>query len=564
MMHHWTFKPKPNPQIVEKLQKELNLSEIPATLLAQRGISDFEQAKSFFRPSLSDLHNPFLMKDMEKAVQRVLKAIEKEEKILIYGDYDVDGTTSVSLMYLYLKRFTRQLATYIPDRYTEGYGVSFQGVDYAATNGFSLIIALDCGIKDVEKVQYANEKGIDFIICDHHRPSQVIPKAVAVLNPKQTDCNYPYKELCGCGVGFKLIQALNNQMKNPFEQIQPLLDLVAVAIGADIVPITGENRVMMYYGLQILNENPSVGLTALLGLENKPVQMVDIVFRLAPRINSAGRIEHGMFAVKLLTESSYSQAFAKAKQIETFNNERKDLDGSIVQEALHQIQVNQEEEKSATVVYAPHWHKGVIGIVASRLIETYYRPTVVFTKSGEKYAASVRSVQGFDVYEALEQCAEHIEQFGGHKYAAGLTILPEKYLLFKDKFEKVVAKTLPKELKSPQITIDTELPLEKINPKMFQILKQFEPFGPQNMTPIFYAKNVIDTGFAKQIGKENNHLRLTIKDFKGEKFFTAIGFNLGNKLELIKSGKPFEIVYSIEENHWNGNTSLQLKVRDIR
>ncbi|ATA89074.1 single-stranded-DNA-specific exonuclease RecJ [Capnocytophaga stomatis] len=564
MTHHWTFKPKPHPEIVQKLQKELNLSEIPATLLAQRGISDFEEAKSFFRPSLSDLHNPFLMKDMEKAVERVLQAIEKQEKILIYGDYDVDGTTSVSLMYLYLNRFTHQLGTYIPDRYTEGYGVSFQGVDYAFANGFSLIIALDCGIKDVEKVQYAGEKGIDFIICDHHRPSQVIPKAVAILNPKQTDCNYPYKELCGCGVGFKLVQALNKQMRNPFEQIQPLLDLVAVAIGADIVPVTGENRVIMHYGLQILNENPSVGLTALLGLEAKPVQMMDIVFRLAPRINSAGRIEHGMFAVKLLTESSYSQAFAKAKQIETFNSERKDLDASIVQEALNQIQTNQEEEKAATVVYAPHWHKGVIGIVASRLIETYYRPTVVFTKSGEKYAASVRSVQGFDVYEALEQCSEYIEQFGGHKYAAGLTVLPEKYPLFKEKFEKVVAETLPEELKSPKIVIDTELPLEKINPKMFNILKQFEPFGPQNMAPVFYAKNVIDTGFAKQIGKDNSHLRLTLKDFNGEKFFSAVGFNLGHKLELIKSGKPFEIVYSIEENHWNGNTSLQLKVRDIK
>ncbi|GET45307.1 single-stranded-DNA-specific exonuclease RecJ [Capnocytophaga felis] len=564
MIHHWIFKPQPPSEIVKKLQKELNLSEIPATLLAQRGIFDFEQAKTFFRPSLSDLHNPFLMKDMEKAVQRVLRAFEKQEKILIYGDYDVDGTTAVSLMYLYLKQFTHKLAAYIPDRYTEGYGVSFQGVDYASENGFSLIIALDCGIKDIEKVQYASEKGIDFIICDHHRPSQVIPKAIAVLNPKQTDCNYPYKELCGCGVGFKLVQAINKTLKNPFEQIQPLLDLVAVAIGADIVPVTGENRVMLHYGLEILNKNPSVGLTVLLGMEGKPVQMMDIVFGLAPKINSAGRIEHGMFAVKLLTESSYSQAIAKAKQIETFNGERKELDATIEQEALNQIQANGEEEKSATVVYAPHWHKGVIGIVASRLIETYYRPTVVFTKSGEKYAASARSVQGFDIYEALEQCSEHIEQFGGHKYAAGLTILPEKYSLFKQKFEEVIAKTLPKELKSPKITIDTKLPLEKINQKMFNILKQFEPFGPQNMPPIFYAKNVIDTGFAKQIGKDNSHLRLTLKDFNGKNFFPAVGFNLGHKLELVKSGKPFEIVYSIEENHWNGNTSLQLKVRDIR
>lgn len=564
MVHHWVFKSQPPSEIVKKLQKELNLSPIPATLLAQRGISDFEKAKNFFRPLLSDLHNPFLMKDMEKAVRRVLQAIEKQEKILIYGDYDVDGTTAVSLMYLYLKQFTHKLSAYIPDRYTEGYGVSFQGVDYAFKNGFSLIIALDCGIKDIDKVQYAREKGIDFVICDHHRPSEIVPDAVAVLNPKQTDCHYPYKELCGCGVGFKLVQAINKTLKNPFEQIQPLLDLVAVAIGADIVPVTGENRVMLHYGLQILNKNPSVGLTVLLGMEGKPVQMMDIVFGLAPKINSAGRIEHGMFAVKLLTENSYSQAFAKAKQIEVFNSERKELDATIEQEALNQIQINQEEEKSTTVVYAPHWHKGVIGIVASRLIETYYRPTVVFTKSGEKYAASARSVRGFDIYEALEQCSEYIEQFGGHKYAAGLTVSPEKYLLFKQKFEEVVARTLPEELKSPKISIDTELPLEEINPKMFNILKQFEPFGPQNMPPIFYAKNVIDTGFAQRIGKDENHLRLALKDFNGKKFFPAVGFNLGHKLELVKSGKPFEITYSIEENHWNGNTSLQLKIRDIR
>ncbi|MDO5104823.1 single-stranded-DNA-specific exonuclease RecJ [Capnocytophaga sp.] len=561
---HWIHKEKPPVELVKKLQKQLNLSVIPAVLLAQRGISDFDTAKKFFRPALSDLHNPFLMKNMEKAVQRVLQAIEKQEKILIYGDYDVDGTTSVSLMYLYLKRFTQNLATYIPDRYSEGYGVSFQGVDYAAENGFSLVIALDCGIKDHEKVQYAREKGIDFVICDHHRPSEKLPEAVAILNPKQTDCEYPYDELCGCGVGFKLVQALSQRMNQPFETIRPLLDLVAVAIAADIVPVTGENRVLLHYGLQILNENPSVGLAALLGVENRPVQMVDIVFGLAPRINSAGRIEHGMFAVELLTETSVNEAIAKAKEIENFNDERKDLDANITQEALNQIQTNQEEDRASTVVYNPNWHKGVIGIVASRLIETHYRPTVVFTQSGEKYAASVRSVHGFDVYEALERCSEHIEQFGGHKYAAGLTILPEKYASFKEKFEQVVAETLPEELKSPKIVIDAELPLEKINPKMFNVIKQFEPFGPQNMSPVFYAKNVVDTGFAKQIGKDNAHLRLTLKDFGGGQFFTAVGFGLGHKLPLIKSGKPFEIAYSIEENHWNGSVSLQLKIRDIR
>ncbi len=564
MNNKWIFKNKPNAEVVDKLRKELNINETLAILLVQRGITDFDKAKQFFRPSFADLHNPFLMKDMEKAVSRIEKALENQEKILIFGDYDVDGTTAVSLMYLFLKEFTSHLEPYIPDRYTEGYGISFQGIDYAATNGFSLIIALDCGIKSVAEIAYAKEKNIDFIVCDHHLPSEILPDAVAILNPKQTDCAYPYKELCGCGVGFKLVQALNARMKNPFERIVPFLDLVAVAIAADIVPMTGENRVLMHFGLEILNTNPTVGLKALLGIDTKPVQVVDVVFGLAPRINSAGRIEHGLFAVKLLTEKSYSKALEKTKEINLFNNERKELDTLIAKDALLQIKNNGEENRFSTVVYDASWHKGVIGIVASRLIETYYRPTVVFTKSGEKLAASVRSVQGFDVYEALEQCALYIEQFGGHKYAAGLTVKPENYLPFKEKFEEVVSQTLPEDLQKPKITIDVALPLEKITPKMFAILKQFEPFGPQNMNPIFYASNVIDTGFAKCIGKDENHLRLTLKDADGKQFFTATGFGLGHKLSLVKSGKPFEIVYSIEENHWNGNVSLQLKVRDLR
>lgn len=564
MNNAWIFKNKPDAEIVDKLRKELNINETLAILLAQRGITDFDKAKHFFRPSFADLHNPFLMKDMEKAVSRIEKALENQEKILIFGDYDVDGTTAVSLMYLFLKEFTPHLEPYIPDRYTEGYGVSFQGIDYAAANRFSLIIALDCGIKSVAEIAYAKEKNIDFIVCDHHLPSEILPDAVAILNPKQTDCAYPYKELCGCGVGFKLVQALNARMKNPFERIVPFLDLVAVAIAADIVPMTGENRVLMHFGLEILNTNPTVGLKALLGIDTKPVQVVDVVFGLAPRINSAGRIEHGLFAVKLLTEKSYSKALEKTKEINLFNNERKELDTLIAKDALLQIKNNGEENRFSTVVYDASWHKGVIGIVASRLIETYYRPTVVFTKSGEKLAASVRSVQGFDVYEALEQCALYIEQFGGHKYAAGLTVKPENYLPFKEKFEEVVSQTLPEDLQKPKITIDVALPLEKITPKMFAILKQFEPFGPQNMNPIFYASNVIDTGFAKCIGKDENHLRLTLKDANGKQFFTATGFGLGHKLSLVKSGKPLEIVYSIEENHWNGNVSLQLKVRDLR
>lgn len=564
MNNTWIFKNKPDAEIVDKLRKELNINETLAILLTQRGITDFDKAKHFFRPSFANLHNPFLMKDMEKAVSRIEKALENQEKILIFGDYDVDGTTAVSLMYLFLKEFTPHLEPYIPDRYTEGYGISFQGIDYAATNRFSLIIALDCGIKSVAEIAYAKEKNIDFIVCDHHLPSEILPDAVAILNPKQTDCAYPYKELCGCGVGFKLVQALNARMKNPFERIVPFLDLVAVAIAADIVPMTGENRVLMHFGLEILNTNPTVGLKALLGIDTKPVQVVDVVFGLAPRINSAGRIEHGLFAVKLLTEKSYSKALEKTKEINLFNNERKELDTLIAKDALLQIKNNGEENRFSTVVYDASWHKGVIGIVASRLIETYYRPTVVFTKSGEKLAASVRSVQGFDVYEALEQCALYIEQFGGHKYAAGLTVKPENYLPFKEKFEEVVSQTLPEDLQKPKITIDVALPLEKITPKMFAILKQFEPFGPQNMNPIFYASNVIDTGFAKCIGKDENHLRLTLKDANGKQFFTATGFGLGHKLSLVKSGKPLEIVYSIEENHWNGNVSLQLKVRDLR
>ena len=564
MIYHWVLKPSPSKEIVEKLQKELNLSETSATLLAQRGVSNYEQAKQFFRPSLDDLINPFLMKDMQKAVERIFKAIERKEKILIYGDYDVDGTTAVSLMLLYLQQFTDNIEPYIPDRYSEGYGVSFQGIDYAFKHNFSLIIALDCGIKSVDKVLYAKQKSIDFIICDHHRPSEVLPEAIAILNPKQTDCPYPYKELCGCGIGFKLAQAINQQKGNPFSHIKGLLDLVAVAIGADIVPITGENRTLMYFGLQVLNENPSVGIKALLGVEKKQVQVVDVVFGLSPRINAAGRIEHGMFAVKLLTEKSYDRAIEKAKEIENFNNERKELDSNIAQEALFQIEENKEENRCSSVVYNEFWHKGVIGIVASRLIETYYRPTIVFTKSGEKLAGSVRSVQDFDVYEALEQCSEYIDQFGGHKYAAGLTILPKNYLPFKEKFEQVVSQTLPKSLQIPKITIDTELPLQKINSKLFSIIKQFEPFGPENMTPIFFAKNVVDTGFAKTIGKDEKHLRLNLKDFNGSQFFTAIGFGLGHKLPLVTSGKPFEIAYSLEENQWNGNTSIQLKIRDIR
>lgn len=564
MEYNWVFKPKPALEKVKKLQAELNISEIPAELLVQRGISSYENAKTFFRPSVGDLHNPFLMKDMQKAVDRVLNAIASNEKILIFGDYDVDGTTAVSQMFLYLRQFTPYLDCYIPDRYSEGYGVSFQGVDYAYDNGFTLIIALDCGIKSVDKVAYARQKNIDFIICDHHLPSDELPQAEAILNPKQADCQYPYNELCGCGVGFKLIQALQMAQGMDFEEILPLVDFSAVAIAADIVPITGENRTLMHLGLAKINKNPSVGILALLGENQKNVQVRDIVFGVAPRINAAGRIRHGIFAVELLTETSYETAFEKAKQISFLNDDRKEIDEEITQHALHLIQQEGEENNHTTVVFNELWHKGVIGIVASRLIETYYRPTLVFTQSGDKLAASARSVQGFDIYQALEQCSEYIEQFGGHKYAAGLTILPENYTLFKQKFEEVVKNTLPPELKTPTIEIDLELPLENINTKMFGILKQFEPFGPANISPIFYAKNVVDTGLAKVIGKDEKHLKLTLKQVSGTQYFSAVGFNLKEKMPIVRSGKPFRIVYSIEENHWQGQVSLQLKVRDIR
>ncbi|MDO5608836.1 MAG: single-stranded-DNA-specific exonuclease RecJ [Capnocytophaga sp.] len=565
MEYRWIEKQLPDPQAVERLQKSLNVSAVIATLLIQRGVHDYEEAFRFFRPSLKQLHDPFLMKDMDKAVRRIEQAIASDEKILVYGDYDVDGTTAVSLMYLFLKELYPHVETYIPDRYAEGYGVSYQGIDFASQHGFSLVIALDCGIKAIDKIAYAATLGIDFIVCDHHRPSDELPKAVAVLNAKRTDCEYPYKELCGCGVGFKLIHAIVQKRNWDIDLIYKYLDFVSVAIAADIVPMTGENRIMMHYGLRVLNEAPSVGLQALLGSEkNTPVTVTDVVFGVAPRINAAGRMEHGLFAVNLLTEKDSVSARLKAKEIEEFNNSRKEYDSSITQEALLQIEKKGEQNNASTVVFNPDWHKGVIGIVASRLIETYYRPTLVFTQSGEKYAASARSVKGFDVYEALEKCSEYIEQFGGHKYAAGLTVAPENFSVFKNKFEEVVAETLSSDLQIPQIQIDACLPLEAIRPNMWNLIKQFEPFGPQNLSPVFLAKNVVDSGHAKCIGLDNKHLRMFLRDAGGKQYFPAIAFGLAGKKHLVSSEKPFDIAYSIEENHWNGKMSLQLKIRDIR
>jgi single-stranded-DNA-specific exonuclease len=560
----WNLKPQPEQHKVQHLAEALNVEPVIASLLVQRGVETFEEAKQFFRPSLDDLHDPYLMKDMDKAVARIQQAINNNENILVFGDYDVDGTTSVALVSSYLRSFYPNVDTYIPDRYNEGYGVSFAGIDYADDNGCALIIALDCGIKSIDHVDYAKQKGIDFIICDHHRPGDKLPDAVAVLDPKRDDCSYPYNELCGCGVGFKLIQAIGITRGETIHDLIPYLDLVATAIAADIVPMTGENRVLAKFGLDVINTAPRAGIKALKQFAKKQTLSIsDVVFMIAPRINAAGRIEHGKHAVELLTEANLEQAMQFAVQIEDFNSDRKGLDKLITQEALNQIEVNYEQERYTTVVYNENWHKGVIGIVASRLTETYYRPTLVFTKSGDKLAASARSVKDFDVYNALEACAEHLEQFGGHMYAAGLTLKEEQFPHFKEKFESVVAGTIDPALLTPEISIDAEIELAAITPKFHRILKQFEPFGPGNMTPVFMSRGLKDSGYGKAIGSDESHLKLYVKQGDSEGF-GAVGFGLAKKKDLACNGEAFDAVYSIDENEWNGQVNLQLRIRDIR
>ena len=560
----WTIKSKPEKEKVQKLQNELQIDELIATLLLQRGVENYDQAKTFFRPSLNDLHNPYLMKDMDKAVARIETAIANEENILVFGDYDVDGTTAVSLVSSYLRSYYPNVATYIPDRYDEGYGISYKGIDFAEDNEFTLIIALDCGIKSIDHVAYAKAKNIDFIICDHHRPGDELPNAIAVLDPKREDCSYPYDELCGCGIGFKLIQALAEHRGQTIEDLVLYLDLVATAIAADIVPITGENRVLAKFGLEVINANPRPGIKALIqNVKKQVLTITDVVFIIAPRINAAGRIKHGNEAVALLTEYNLDQAEQFASEIEQHNTDRKGLDKQITVEALSQIEANSEKENFTTVLYQENWHKGVIGIVASRLTETYYRPTIVFTKSGDKLAASARSVKDFDVYNALEACAEHLEQFGGHKYAAGMTLKEENYLAFKEAFEKEVRNTIPPELLIPEIAVDAEINLSAINPRFIRLLSQFEPFGPENMTPVFLTKNIKDTGYAKPLGKDDEHLKLFVKQNNSEGF-GAIAFNFGNKLEMVTNQKPFEAVYCIDENEYNGAVTLQLRIKDLK
>lgn len=562
----WYLKQDPDEKIVAHLQEVLGVDPIVGRLLAQRGIDTFEAAKKFFRPSLEDLHDPFLMADMTEAVHRVLTAIKNRESILVFGDYDVDGTTSVALMYSYLKSLGAQVGTYIPDRYNEGYGISYQGIDYAIQQGVHLIIALDCGIKSIEHIQYASSKGVDFIICDHHLPGDIIPDAVAVLDPKRVDCLYPYKELCGCGVGFKLIEALNITQGLPFSSIEHYLDLVATAIAADVVPITGENRVLAYYGLKVINESPRPGIKALMKLYDLATYtMTDIVFKLAPKINAAGRIEHGNFTVELLTEATEEGANKTVEKIVNINEERKSLDQGITEEALKQIIDQKLINSKSTVVYSPSWHKGVIGIVASRLIDTYYRPTIVFTDSGDYLAASARSVKNFDIYQALEKCSEHLIQFGGHMYAAGLTIKKENLEAFRQKFEEVVASTIEETDLIPEIEIDAKIQFSEVTDKFLRILKQFEPFGPGNPSPCFLTKEVFDTGYAKLAGARGEHLKVSFKQRRNPGYkFSAIGFNLGAQYENVKDKQHVDIIYSIEENNWRNKTTIQLQIKDLQ
>lgn len=558
----WEAISEPEQSYVQQLQKELGVSSIIAALLVQRGMHSFGAAKAFFRPQWQDLHSPFLMRDMDKAVARIHAALEEDQAIMIYGDYDVDGTTSVALMSSFLNEKTEKITPYIPDRYTEGYGISYKGIDVATEKGIQLIIALDCGIKAVDKVAYAKEKGIDFIICDHHLPGGELPQAIALLDPKRPDCDYPFDELCGCGIGFKLIQALSESWDEPEEKLFPYTDLVATAIAADIVPMEGENRTLCFFGLVQLHQNPRPGIQSLLGSLKKPVNITDLVFKVAPRINAAGRMDHALVAVDLLTTDDHNEVKKLGEAIEQFNTERRATDERITQEALDQIKQRKEEDFPATVVFAEDWHKGVVGIVASRLIENHYRPTVVLTKSGENYVGSVRSVKGFNIYNALEACKVHMLQFGGHKYAAGLTLHKDQLTVFKAAFEKQVEETILPEQKTPVLTYDLMLPIEEVNHKLYRIVAQMAPFGPKNMRPVFCSTNCVDTGQSKVVGKDQSHLRLSLQTANGP--LLGIGFGMANHFEYIKSGAAFDLLYTLDENEWNGTISLQLKIKAIR
>ena len=554
---------KPDEDKVDALQQSLKINPAICRILVQRGIDSYDKAKRYFRPQLNDLHDPWLMKDMDKAVKRILAAFERKEKILVFGDYDVDGTTSVACMYRFLHKIYEPalLDFYIPHRYREGYGVSRMGIDFAKENGFTLIISLDCGIKSIDLVSYAKGLRIDFIVCDHHLPDEELPDAAAILNPKQKDCNYPYKELCGCGVGFKLITALAGHLNIDEEHYLCYLDLVAVAIAADIVPMTGENRILAFHGLEKINSNPNAGIKALIFLGNiqKKLSINNVVFVIAPRVNAAGRMDDARKAVQMFIEDDYSKALEYAEMLHSDNTDRKEADKSITAEALEIIQGDKVlQNRKTTVVFKDHWHKGVVGIVASRLIETWYRPTVVLTKSGDIAAGSARSVPGFNLYEAIHACREHLLGYGGHFAAAGLSLLPENIETFSAKFEEVVSATIPEDLLIPEINIDTNISFKDITQNFYSIICQMEPFGPENMRPVFIAKKVLDTGYSKVVKEE--HLRFVVK--QDNQTFTGIGFNLAEKFPLMK--RPVDLVFTLDENEWNGTTSLQLKIIDLR
>ena len=568
MEKRWVVKEKGDTAVVKHLAGALGVSESLANLMAQRNISSADEAKAFFNPSLEYLHDPFLMKDMNIAVDRISTAVKKNERILVYGDYDVDGTTAVALMYSFLKDQYSNVEYYIPDRYKEGYGVSFQGLDFAYQNNCKVVITLDCGIKAVEKVKYARTKGLDVIICDHHYPGDEIPKALAVLDPKQPSCSYPYKDLSGCGVGFKLIHAYSRVHGIPFSEIAHYLDLVAVSIASDIVPITGENRVLAYFGLKRLNECPRTGLREIIRESEvtKALTIEDVVFKIGPRINAAGRMETGSKAVDLLVSSDSRLATGISKEINNFNIERRSVDRIITTEAMRMIAEDQRTVNSrTTVLYNPTWKKGVIGIVASRLIETYYRPTVILTESNGFATGSARSVQGYDLYQAIEACSDLLESFGGHMFAAGLTLKKENIRPFMDRFEQYVNSTITEEQLVPRIFIDIELSFSEINEEFFKTMSQFQPFGPENMSPVFVSRNVFDTGSGRMVGSSGEHLKLDLcQESTGQKSFSAIAFSQANHFEYIKGGNPFDICYSLEMNEFRGNRNLQLNVRDIK
>ena len=565
----WIIKEHGDQLLVRRLSKDLGIDSVLANLLVQRGITTAMEAKEFFHPDLSKLNDPFLMEQMHIAVERLHAAIENGEGILIYGDYDVDGTTAVALFYSFVSRFTKRVDYYIPDRYEEGYGISYKGVDYALENGYSLIVALDCGIKAVDKVKYAKERGIDFIICDHHLPDDSLPEAVAVLDPKLEGCNYPFDDLCGCGVGFKLVQGYAQQYNIPFEEISSLLDLVVVAIASDLVLMTGENRILAYYGLKRLNKEPREGLKSIIklsGLDKHKISIDDIVFKIGPRINAAGRMQSGRIAVDLLVSRDEKSATEIGNAINLNNNERKSVDREITSAAKEMVRKTKGYEKrKSTVVYNPSWHKGVVAIVASRLVEEFYKPTIVLTKSNEFITGSARSVPGFDLYKAVEACSEYLENFGGHMYAAGMTLKEENLEPFIEKFEREVAERISRKELKPIINIDSILEFRQITPKFFRLLKLFQPFGPGNLSPVFITENVYDNGNGRVVGSENGHLKLElIQEDEPYRHISAIAFNKSEHFDHIQAGNPIDICYSIAENYYRGIANIQLRIKDIR